>query len=203
MIAVVSLNEYLLHNTPKHIAVVTTIGNINSTKSCESKIFIVIVVSPQKKVIKTTSTIPNNNILVLTEGVYDITFDSYSKMITITAYTESADTLDIYIKGSGVNGWNHNFSADYRFTLSEDETSYELTVTFTANDDFGIEVFNKGVTEGIGAFKKTGAIGTAGNANNLFVPEGGGDVNFICSVAGTYRIVYNISADTVDFYTVS
>ena len=145
----------------------------------------------------------NNNILVLTEGVYDITFDSYSKMITITAYTESADTLDIYIKGSGVNGWNHNFSADYRFTLSEDETSYELTVTFTANDDFGIEVFNKGVTEGFGAFKKTGAIGTAGNANNLFVPEGGGDVNFICSVAGTYRIVYNISADTVDFYTVA
>ena len=145
----------------------------------------------------------NNNILVLTEGVYDITFDSYSKIITITAYTDSADTLDIYIKGSGVNGWNHNFSADYRFTLSEDETSYELTVTFTANDDFGIEVFNKGVTEGNGAFKKTGAIGTAGNANNLFVPEGGGDVNFICSVAGTYRIVYNISADTVDFYTVS
>lgn len=145
----------------------------------------------------------NNNILVLTEGVYDITFDSYSKIITITAYTDSADTLDIYIKGSGVNGWNHNFSADYRFTLSEDETSYELTVTFTANDDFGIEVFNKGVTEGNGAFKKTGAIGTAGNANSLFVPEGGGDVNFVCSVAGTYRIVYNISADTVDFYTVT
>ena len=145
----------------------------------------------------------NNNILVLTEGVYDITFDSYSKIITITVYTDSADTLDIYIKGSGVNGWNHNFSADYRFTLSEDETSYELTETFTANDDFGIEVFNKGVTEGFGAFKKTGAIGTAGNANNLFVPEGGGDVNFICSVAGTYRIVYNISADTVDFYTVA
>lgn len=70
-------------------------------------------------------------------------------------------------------------------------------------NEFGLDVFSKGVTEGNGAFKKTGAIGTAGNANNLFVPEGGGDVNFICSVAGTYRIVYNISADTVDFYTVA
>ena len=147
----------------------------------------------------------NNNILVLTEGVYDITFDSYSKIITISEYVEGAnpaDTLDVYIKGSAVNSWNHNFSADYRFTLSEDESSYELTITLTANDDFGIEVFSKGATEG-GAFKKTGVIGTAGDANSLFVPEGGGDVNFVCSVAGTYRIVYNISADTVDFYTVT
>lgn len=147
----------------------------------------------------------NNNILVLTEGVYNITFDSYSKIITISEYVEGAnpaDTLDVYIKGSAVNSWNHNFSADYRFTLSEDESSYELTITLTANDDFGIEVFSKGATEG-GAFKKTGVIGTAGDANSLFVPEGGGDVNFVCSVAGTYRIVYNISADTVDFYTVT
>lgn len=143
----------------------------------------------------------NNNILVLTEGVYDITFDSYSKIITITVYTDSADTLDIYIKGSGVNGWNHNFSADYRFTLSEDETSYELTVTFTANDDFGIEVFNKGVTEGFGAYKGASAIGTSGDANSIFTPESG--TNFVCSVAGTYKIVYDIETETIDFYAVT
>lgn len=42
----------------------------------------------------------NNNILVLTEGVYNITFDSYSKIITISAYSadvDPSDTLDVYI----------------------------------------------------------------------------------------------------------
>ena len=143
----------------------------------------------------------NNNILVLTEGVYDITFDSYSKMITITAYTESADTLDIYIKGSGVNGWNHNWSEDYLMALAEDEENYEITITFTANDDFGFELHPQGETTGYGTYIGASAMGTSGDANAIFTPASG--TNFVCSVAGTYRIVYNIAAGTMDFYTVA
>ena len=142
----------------------------------------------------------NNNILVLTEGVYDVSFDSYSKIITITAHTDSADTLDIYIKGSGVNGWNHGWSDEYRMKLSADETSYELTVTFTANDDFGFEKHPKGATEGYGDYIGASAMGTSGDANAVFTPASGS--NFVCSAAGTYRIVYNIAAGTMDFYTV-
>ena len=37
----------------------------------------------------------NNNIKVLTAGAYDITFNSYAKIITIAEHIESADTLDI------------------------------------------------------------------------------------------------------------
>lgn len=144
----------------------------------------------------------NNNILVLESGTYNITIDSYSKIITISVYDPDADpddTLDVYIKGSAVNSWNHNWSEEYRFTLSEDKTSYELTITLTANDDFGIEVFSKGVTEGYGSYYGASAIGTSGNANSIFTPENGSD--FVCSTAGTYRIVYNIVAGTIDFYT--
>lgn len=140
----------------------------------------------------------NNNILVLTEGVYDITFDSYSKVITITAYTDSADTLDIYIKGSGVNGWNHNWSTEYLMTLTEDEMRYEITVTFTANDDFGFELHPQGETTGYGTYIGASAMGTSGDANAVFTPASG--TNFVCSAAGTYRIVYHIAAGTMDFY---
>ena len=143
----------------------------------------------------------NNNILVLTEGVYDISFDSYSKIITITAYTDSADTLDIYIKGSGVNGWNHNWSEDYLMALSEDEENYEITITFTAKDDFGFELHPQGETTGYGTYIGASAMGTSGDANSVFTPASG--TNFVCSVAGTYRIVYNIETETIDFYAVT
>ncbi len=143
----------------------------------------------------------NNNILVLTEGVYDVSFDSYSKIITITAHTDSADTLDIYIKGSGVNGWDHGWSEDYRMKLSEDETSYEITITFTADDDFGFELHPKGATEGYGTYLGASCMGTSGDANAVFTPESG--TNFVCSAAGTYKIVYNIANETMDFYTVA
>ena len=79
-----------------------------------------------------------NNIKVKTAGTYDIVIDNYSKIVTITAHTNSADTLDIYIKGAGINDWAHNFSSDYVFTLSADQKTYEylLTVSGDANDLF-------------------------------------------------------------------
>lgn len=140
------------------------------------------------------------NILVNTSGVYDISFDSYSKMIAITIHTEGNDIYDIYIKGSVINSWAHNFADEYKMTISSDETYYEMTVTLTDGDEFGLARYSKGVMEGNGDFINSDYIGTSGDANSLFVPEGGGD--FKCSVAGTYRIVYNIEDDTVDFYAV-
>ena len=44
-------------------------------------------------------------------------------------------------------------------------------------------------------------MGTSGDANSIFTPESG--TNFVCSVAGTYKIVYDIETETIDFYAVT
>lgn len=145
----------------------------------------------------------NNNIKVKTTGAYDITFDSYSKIITITEHIDSADTLDIYIKGQNINGWSHGWSEDYLFTLSADETKYEYTLTVEEDKavSFGFEKHPKGETTGYGDYLGASAIGTSGDANDKFTPESGS--NFTCSTAGTYKIVYNIETGKVDFYGVT
>ncbi len=145
----------------------------------------------------------NNNIKVKTAGSYDITFDSYSKMITVVAHSESADTLDIYIKGSNINGWSHGWSEDYLFTISEDEKTYEFTLTVEDGKavEFGCEKHPKGEKTGYGTFLSASAIGEDGDANESFVPETG--TNFTCSVAGTYKVVYTIETGKIDFYTVA
>lgn len=145
----------------------------------------------------------NNNIKVVTAGTYDITFNSYSKMITITQHIDSADTLDIYIKGENINGWSHGWSADYLMTLAQDEATYEYTLTVEANKavTFGLEKHPKGETAGYGDYLGTAAMGAAGDANAAFTPESGS--NFVCSTAGTYKIVYTIATGKVDFYVVT
>lgn len=145
----------------------------------------------------------NNNIKVLTAGSYDIAFDSYAKIITMTEHTESADTLDIYIKGENINSWAHNFSEQYLFKLSADETKYEFTLTVEADKPvtFGLERHPKGETEGYGDYIGASAIGTSGDANDKFTPESGS--NFTCSTAGTYKVVYDIASGKVDFYAVT
>lgn len=144
----------------------------------------------------------NNNIKIKTAGTYDVSFDSYSKMITIVNHVEAdpADTLDIYIKGSGINNWNHGFSADYVMTLSADKTTYEYTLTVAANStvEFGLEKHTKGEKEGYGDYLGLSALGSSGDANSSFTLESG--ANFKCSTAGTYKIVYNIETGKVDFY---
>lgn len=138
------------------------------------------------------------NIKVATAGSYDITFNAYAKMITIVEHTESKDTLDIYIKGENVNGWAHNFSSDYRFTLSEDELTYEYVLTVEEGKpvSFGLAKYAKGSTDGHGDFINASAIGTSGNANDKFT----GDGNITCSTAGRYKVVYDIGTGKIDFY---
>ena len=143
----------------------------------------------------------NNNIKVKTEGNYDVSFDSYSKIITIVPHIDSADKFDLWIKGSGINGWNHDYNEQYRMTISEDGTCYEYTLTVTEDVEFGIEKHDKGSHEGYGDYIGLSAIGTEGDANDKFTPDSGS--NFKCTAAGTYKIVYNIETGKVDFYTAS
>lgn len=144
----------------------------------------------------------NNNIKIKTTGVYDITFDSYSKIITITQHLDTADTLDIWIKGAGAGlTWNPDFDAQYRLTLSSDETSYEYTITVTDSVEFGMAKYAKGSQAGSGDYLGVSAIGTTGDANDKFTPDSGN--NFKCTTAGTYKVVYNIESGKVDIFTVT
>ena len=144
----------------------------------------------------------NENIKVLKAGTYNVTFNSYSKMITF----ENADLgLDVYISGSmeGQSGWNPNFESQWKFEAKGDDT-YEFTYTFAEGDQFGLRIFPEGTTEADGVnytWVGVSAMGTAGDANSTFQPASGN--NFTCSVAGTYKLVYNATAGTLDIYAVN
>ncbi|MDO4564272.1 MAG: hypothetical protein Q4C04_01505 [Clostridia bacterium] len=139
-----------------------------------------------------------NNIKVLTAGSYDITINNYSKIVTIIEHGDSNDIYDIYIKGAGINDWEHGFAAEYAFTMNADGTAYEYIITVTDTIDFGMERHDQGSTSGYGTWLGTDSVGTDGDANALFLPESGSNYN--CSTAGTYRIVYTVATEKVDFY---
>lgn len=145
------------------------------------------------------------NIKVATAGNYDITFNSYSKIIKILPHVEGADVYDIYLKGTGVynsgdteSAWKHNFAESWKMTLNEDETAYEFVIVVKETAEFGLELFDKGVASGDGQFLNTAAMGTAGDANSLFGTSG----NLKCTTAGTYKIVYTLETSKIDIYTV-
>ena len=143
----------------------------------------------------------DNNIKVVTAGYYDITIDGYSKIITFKKNTNSPDTLDIYLVGQGINNWEHNFSALYKFKLSADQKSYEFTFTVGAVAmQFGIRVYPKGSTEGDGEYHAYDDIGTAGDANSKFTKIESFGADFGCTTAGKYKIVYTIETGKIDFY---
>ena len=64
-----------------------------------------------------------------------------------------------------------------------------------------MEKHPKGETTGYGTYIGAAAIGTNGDANSVFTPASGS--NFTCSTAGTYKVVYDIATEKVDFYAVS
>ena len=139
-------------------------------------------------------TTSNYNIAVLADGTYNITFDPYSKLITIEA--ANAQTV-VYLNGT-INGWSHSFSETYRFTRNEETGNYEFTYTFAEGDQFGL-VVNPTEAAPSQTWVGVGAMGTSGDANATFA----GTSNFTCSVAGTYRVVYDADAGTVDIYAVT
>ena len=114
---------------------------------------------------------------------------------TIAAYA-NAQTV-VYLNGT-INDWSHSFSETYRFTLNEETGNYEFTYTFAEGDQFGL-VVNPTEAAPSQTWVGVGAMGTSGDANATFA----GASNFTCSVAGTYRVVYNADAGTVDIYAVT
>lgn len=138
----------------------------------------------------------NDNIRVKEAGTYNVTFDSYSKMITI----KSAEAgYDVYLNGT-MNSWSHAFGAAYKFVKTENDSSkYELTYTFATGDEFGFAKFDEGVTEGYGDFLGNSAAGSAA-ATSKFVPASGS--NFVAGEAGAFRIVYDTVSGKIDFYAV-
>ena len=136
----------------------------------------------------------NHNIKVGESGTYNVTFDAYSQTVTI-----AKDGKDIYLNGTP-NSWKHNFSADYKFAVTADKEVYELTITLAENDEFGLAVYNLGETSGTGAWAGKDNLDTVGNAGDSFVPNNN---NIKCTVAGTYRITYNIKTQKVNIFTVS
>ncbi len=135
----------------------------------------------------------NNNIKVLVGGNYDITFNEYTKVMTITK--SEAVVYDVFIKG-GMNAWEHAFSADYQ--LAMDGSTYEITLTFEKDWEFGLVGYLSNAHTGYGDWIGKDALGTDGDANNLFVVEG--SHNLKCAEAGTYRIVYDHTAGTINIY---
>ncbi len=123
----------------------------------------------------------NNNIKVLTEGTYNITFNSYSKIILI----EDANQVnDVYIVGSmtGEGGWK--VADSYKMTLSGN--SYSITVTLAANDEFGVRVMAGQTTTQKSWYASSVVEGTPAG----FDVSGN---NIKCTAAGTYTITCTVT----------
>ncbi len=135
----------------------------------------------------------NNNIKVLVGGNYNISFNEYTKIMTIT----KAEPVhyDVFIKG-GMNSWDHAFNADYQLAMDGD--SYQIVLNFEAGWEFGLVGYQSNAHVGYGDWIGKANIGTSGDANAIFIQEGAN--NLKCSVAGTYKIIYNKTANTVDIY---
>ncbi len=142
----------------------------------------------------------NNNIKVLEEGIYNITFNSYSKIITI----ESADAAyDVYISGSmeGQTGWNPNYEQQWKFTKSaSDKNVYELTIELAVGVQFGLRVFPEGAVADDGQ-KHTWVGVTAGGTEGVTSAfTSANQYNFECTAAGTYKLTYNAITGVLNIY---
>lgn len=138
----------------------------------------------------------NNNIKVLKEGSYDITFDAYSQIISVSEHVEEV-SYDIYIKG-GMNSWNFGFKEEWKLTKNTENSSlYEISLDFEKDWEVGLALFNEGETTGYGTWIGLEKLGTSGDANDKFAVASG---NLKCNTAGKYKVVYNIETEKIDFY---
>ncbi len=137
----------------------------------------------------------NNNIKVLVAGNYDISFNEYTKVMTIMK--SEPVVYDVFIKG-GMNSWEHAFADQYKLAMDGD--SYEITLAFELDWEFGLVGYNSNAHTGYGDWIGKANIGTDGDSNDLFVSDAG---NLKCEQAGTYRIVYNHTTGKIDIYAVA
>ncbi len=131
-----------------------------------------------------------NNIVILADGTYSITYNAYSHIITIVDVT--ADMV-VGLKGN-MNSWNP-LADGYVFTAVGDGT-FELTVELEVGSEFGLAVDPSESSYGTWVGREN--LGSSGDANDLFGDSG----NPTATVAGTYKIVYDSEAGTMDIYKV-
>ena len=112
----------------------------------------------------------SKNVKVGESGTYTITFNSYSKVLTIAKVGK-----DVFVKGT-MNGWVHEFKDEFKMTAnSENKEVYEITLTFAKDVEFGLDVYNIGAKEG-GLWVGKDKLGTTGDANAIFTVEGKGNI---------------------------
>lgn len=139
----------------------------------------------------------NKNIKILEAGAYDISFDRYAKQISIKEHVEGIPTYDVFIKGT-MNSWKFDFKDEWKFTQNPAKAAeYEITLAIGKGDEFGIVVYDEGSQEGYGTWVGKDKVGTSGTLNDKFDLTKN---NITCKEAGTYRIVYDNAAVTLDFY---
>lgn len=126
----------------------------------------------------------NNNIKILKGGVYNITFDSYAKIITI----EDANAVnDAYLVGSmtGAGGWK--VAPEWKMTL--ENGVYTITGDFAAGNEFGVRIMQGATTEQKAWFAASSVSGA---------PEGFdlNGSNIKCTTAGRYTITCTVTDNT-------
>ncbi len=148
----------------------------------------------------------NYNLKVAEEGVYNITFNAYAKVIEITPAGQE-DT--VHIKGSFVEGWKildpaTNLPAD-EYKLTNNDGLYEITMTITEDMVANGGTWQAGLmvnttTGDDGEWIGVSCLGPDGddNVNALFRPESGN--NLTCTTPGTYRITFDLATKTINIY---
>lgn len=143
----------------------------------------------------------NSNIKIVKAGVYDITFNIYSRTVKIAQKGN-----DIYIKGafdacgSGTD-WSHGFAESLKLTEVQGHAGIymiELTVANTKGGDlsFGLDMFDLG-SKANGVFVGRDKLGTEGVSASC--NPGSGNAKF--PEAGTYWVVYDSVQKVLNVYT--
>lgn len=148
----------------------------------------------------------NYNLKVVTDGVYNLTWNAYAKVLEI-APAGQEDT--VHIKGSFVEGWNildpDTGKPSDSFKLTQTDGLYEITMTITQDMVADGATWQCGLVVNTTTGSDGEWIGLAclgedadTNVNRMFRPEEGN--NLTCTTPGTYRITFDLATKTIQIY---
>lgn len=129
----------------------------------------------------------NQNIKILKASTYKISFNSYSKMITIE---DENIPDDAYIKGNMTgsgSGWG--IVEDWKMTYDADAKTYTITKAFAVDNEFGIMVAVGNTTTQRTWLDKANVSGTPAGFD-----VSGSSIK--CTTAGTYTVTLDMSGET-------
>lgn len=133
----------------------------------------------------------NANIKVLADGTYNISYNAYTKIITIAS---AEDVATAYVKGSAIEGWG-NKPENGKMTLANGVFQIELAIN--EGDQIMIQYFAPGDDSEWGAAFSAKNVDEDASAN--FDLSGN---NIVCSVAGTYIISFDPKAGSIEITAV-